>query len=58
MGGVRGMNKHEWDPTDTECHAMQCLKCGLEIFFEDAKDWNRNLDGECKGEVNDPNRMA
>lgn len=39
--------KHDWEPTDTEGHAMTCQGCGLDIAFANREEWSANVDATC-----------
>ena len=38
---------HEWEPTDTQGHAMECVNCGKFISIHDAERWDKSLKEEC-----------
>lgn len=40
--------KHLWEPTDNQGYKMECLRCGLEIEFEDQKNWEKTIKSICK----------
>jgi len=39
--------EHEWAVTDTQGQAMQCVVCGINIYFED-ESWD-SIDAPCPG---------
>jgi len=41
-------NPHNWEPVDTQGYVMQCTKCGLQIHIHTPKQWDENIDGECR----------
>jgi len=38
--------KHFWEPTDTECHSMQCAHCIMVININDP-GWDEHVDADC-----------
>ena len=42
------LKAHDFEPTDTEGHAMQCTKCGRIISFYNCEDWDNGLEEECE----------
>lgn len=38
---------HVFEPTDTEGHSMQCIKCGRAISFYEPEDWANGLVEKC-----------
>ena len=41
---------HEWEPTDTSGHCLQCLNCGKETsIYQD--DYKKTLEERCDKDV-------
>ena len=45
------MNKHEWQPTDTSGHCLQCSNCGTETSIY-RTDYDKTLEESCKVKKN------
>ncbi len=41
--------KHNYEPTDSQGHAMTCSVCGDSISFYESRRWNVALDETCSG---------
>lgn len=41
--------KHDFEPTDSQGHTMECTKCGryVSVYNEDETDWEKGLNEEC-----------
>lgn len=42
------MTKHNFEPTDTSGHAMECIECGVFISIHEPNSWAKETNGECK----------
>jgi hypothetical protein len=42
---------HEWEPTDTEGHSLQCKLCGTEITIDNPEVYDKEFDGACSKKI-------
>lgn len=45
--------RHDWRPTNVECHKMTCIKCGKQISYYNPKDWDNSLEENCPQKKDD-----
>ena len=48
--------KHEWEPVDSQGYSMECLKCGTYIGMQDVEEWNKHLNANCSGKMENEER--
>jgi len=41
------VEKHEWEPTDSQGQSMECVKCGRAVSIYEPEDWDKAHDEEC-----------
>jgi hypothetical protein len=46
----RDKTKHEWQPTDTSGHCLECSNCGKETSIY-RKEYNKKLEERCEKDV-------